>query len=456
MHDLESLVMTNSKPQVASPVTAKGAAGANPVIARGAAGANPVIARGAAGAPKQSDFTELPGGVTAAKGFRASGIHCGVKKAKKDLALVVSDTPASAATVLTTNKVQAAPVLLVREQMAHGKAFRAIVVNSGNANACTGDRGMEDARAMVAATAAALKCAPGEVLVSSTGVIGQYLPIRAITSGIATSAAALAPAGGHAAAEAIMTTDTFVKECAVEFTCGSARAVIGGMAKGSGMIMPNMATMLAFVTTDAAVAPGALQAALSRASDRSFNRISVDGDTSTNDMVALLANGASGAAPITEAKGEAYEAFASALQHVLTALSKMIVRDGEGATKFIEINVTGAADEASAARAARAIANSSLVKTAMNGEDANWGRILAAVGYSGIEFDPAKTEIAFGDLPILRKNYTIDFSEEEAARVLHEKDITINVCLNGGEGSASFWTCDLSREYVAINANYRT
>jgi len=438
MHDLESLVMTNSKP----------------------AAANPVIARGAAGAPQQSDFTDLPGGVTAAKGFRASGIHCGVKKAKKDLALVVSDTPASAATVLTTNKVQAAPVLLVREQMAHGETFRAIVVNSGNANACTGDRGMEDARAMVAATAAALQCAPGEVIVSSTGVIGQYLPIRAITSGIGTAAAALAPAGGRAAAEAILTTDTFVKECAVEFTCGApgagTRAIIGGMAKGSGMIMPNMATMLAFVTTDAAVSPVALQAALSRASDRSFNRISVDGDTSTNDMVAVLANGASGAAPIAEPKGEAYEAFASALQHVLTVLSKMIVRDGEGATKFIEINVTGAADESSAARAARAIANSSLVKTAMNGEDANWGRILAAVGYSGIEFDPAKTEIAFGNLPILRKNYTIDFSEEEAARVLHAKEITINVRLNGGEGSASFWTCDLSREYVAINANYRT
>ncbi|HTO94025.1 MAG TPA: bifunctional ornithine acetyltransferase/N-acetylglutamate synthase, partial [Bacteroidota bacterium] len=202
--------------------------------------------------------------------------------------------------------------------------------------------------------------------------------------------------------------------------------------------------------------PGVLQTALSRASDRSFNRISVDGDTSTNDMVAVLANGASGAPLVTEPKGPVYEAFYAALEHVLTVLSKMIVRDGEGATKFIEINVTGAADDASAARAARAIANSSLVKTAMNGEDANWGRILAAVGYSGIEFDPARTEIAFGDLPILRKNYVIDFSEEEAARVLHEKDITINVRLNGGGGSASFWTCDLSREYVAINANYRT
>jgi len=454
MHDLESLVMTNSKPAPANKDKS-----ANPDIASG-------VNDGAAGATKralsvppqagQSDFREIPGGVTAAKGFRASGIHCGVKKAKKDLGLVVSDTPASAATVLTTNRVQAAPVVLVRDQMARARTFRAIVVNSGNANACTGERGMADARSMVAATAAALNCAAGEVLVSSTGVIGQYLPIGAITAGIGTAAAALAPSGGRAAAEAIMTTDTFVKECAVEFSCGGVRAVIGGMAKGSGMIMPNMATMLAFVTTDAAVAPAVLQGALGRAADRSFNRISVDGDTSTNDMVAVLANGASGAPSLTEAAGPAYEAFYAALEHVLTALSKMIVRDGEGATKFIEINVTGAADDASAARAARAIANSSLVKTAMNGEDANWGRILAAVGYSGIAFDPAQTEIAFGDLAILRKNYVIDFSEEEAARVLHATDITINVRLNGGGGSASFWTCDLSREYVAINANYRT
>jgi len=456
MHDLESLVMTNSKTKPASTAPASNA----PVIASGAA-ATPVIASGAAasGTAWQSQaqvLTEIPGGVTAAKGFRASGIHCGVKKAKKDLALVVSEEPASAATILTTNKVQAAPVVLVREQMGKSETFRAIIVNSGNANACTGDRGMTDARAMVSATAAALGCAPGEVLVSSTGVIGQFLPIRAITSGIDTAAAALSPAGGHAAAEAILTTDTFVKECAVEFRCGGTRAVIGGMAKGSGMIMPNMATMLAFVTTDAAVAPGVLQTALGRAGDRSFNRISVDGDTSTNDMVAVLANGASGALPVTSTEGPDYEAFYAALEHVLTVLSKMIVRDGEGATKFIEINVTGAADDASAARAARAIATSSLVKTAMHGEDANWGRILAAVGYSGIEFDPAKTEIAFGDLPILRKNYAIDFSEEAAARVLHEKDITINVRLNGGKGSASFWTCDLSREYVAINANYRT
>ena len=398
----------------------------------------------------------LPGGITAPKGFRAAGIHCGVKKSKKDLCLVVSDEPASAAVVLTTNRVQAAPVVVTRVQMERSHTFRAIVVNSGNANACTGDRGMKDAWAMVAATAAALNVGPSEVLVSSTGVIGQFLPITTITDGIKRAATMLSPEGGGSAAEAIITTDTFVKEHALEFDCDGVRVTMGGMAKGSGMIAPNMATMLAFVTTDAAVSPAVLRSALSRAADRSFNRISVDGDTSTNDMVGVLANGESGAQPLTQAGGPHYDAFYAALEQMLVTLSKMIVKDGEGATKFIEINVTGAADEASAVRAARAIANSNLVKTAMHGEDANWGRILAAVGYSGIDFDPAKVEIFFGDMPILRRNYTIDFSEEEAKKILSRKEITITVSLQQGEGSASFWTCDLSKAYVDINANYRT
>ena len=400
--------------------------------------------------------TEISGGITAPKGFRAAGIHCGVKKAKKDLCLLVSDAPAAAAVVLTTNRVQAAPVLLTREQMEASRVFRAIVVNSGNANACTGDRGMSDARAMVGAAAAALNVGRSEVLVSSTGVIGQFLPIGAITEGIKTAAELLSPREGTSAAEAIMTTDTFVKEYALEFGWNGVRMRMGGMAKGSGMIAPNMATMLAFVSTDAAVAPDVLRAALVRASDRSFNRISVDGDTSTNDMVAVLANGGSGAQPLTETRGPYYEAFYGALERMLVALSKMIVKDGEGATKFIEINVTGAADEAAAVKAARAIANSSLVKTAIHGGDANWGRILAAVGYSGVEFDPSQVEISFGPVAILRRNYTIGFSEEEAKDVLARDEITINVNLNGGKGSASFWTCDLSAEYVAINANYRT
>ena len=407
-------------------------------------------------AVRRSAFTEIPGGITAPKGFRAAGIHCGVKRAKKDLCLLVSDAPASGAVVLTTNRVQAAPVLVTREQMKGSHTFRAIVVNSGNANACTGDRGMNDARAMVAAAASALNVGAAEVLVSSTGVIGQFLPIETITAGIAQAAKSVSPLGGADAAEALMTTDTFVKECAVEFEFGGAPARIGGMAKGSGMIAPNMATMLAFITTDAAVAPDVLSTALGRAADRSFNRISVDGDTSTNDMVAVLANGASGAPPLVESTGPQYDRFYAALEHVLVVLSKMIVKDGEGATKFVEINVTGAADEASAVKAARAIANSSLVKTAIHGEDANWGRILAAVGYSGVDFDPSNVEISFGDVPILRRNYVIDFSEEDAKRVLSRSEITVNVSLNGGEGKASFWTCDLSKEYVAINANYRT
>ena len=313
------------------------------------------------------ELKELPGGITAPKGFRASGIHCGVKKSKKDLCLVVSDEPASAAVVLTTNRVQAAPVVVTRVQMERSHTFRAIVVNSGNANACTGDRGMKDAWAMVGATASALNVGPGEVLVSSTGVIGQFLPITAITDGIKRAATVLSPEGGGSAAEAIITTDTFVKEHALEFDCDGVRVTMGGMAKGSGMIAPNMATMLAFVTTDAAVSPAVLRSALSRAADRSFNRISVDGDTSTNDMVAVLANGESGAQPLTQVGGPHYKAFYAALGQMLVTLSKMIVKDGEGATKFIEINVTGAADEASAVRAARAIANSNLVKSALHG-----------------------------------------------------------------------------------------
>jgi glutamate N-acetyltransferase / amino-acid N-acetyltransferase len=399
---------------------------------------------------------EITGGITAARGFRAAGIHCGVKKAKKDLCLLVSDRPAAGAAVLTTNRVQAAPILVVREQLAPGRPMRAVVVNSGNANACTGERGLRDAWAMVSAAGEALGIDRAQVLVSSTGVIGQFLPIEKITAGIAVAAGALALGGGGDAAEAILTTDTFAKQYAVSYDAGGTTITVGGMAKGSGMIAPNMATMLAFITTDAAIEAGVLRAALRRAADRSFNRISVDGDTSTNDMVAVLANGASGVPAITSDEDPAYAPFYAALESVLIALSKMIVVDGEGATKFVEIQVRGARSEGEAAQAARAVANSSLVKTAINGEDANWGRILAAVGYSGIDFDPALAEISFDDVPILRKNYAIDFSEEDAKRVLQKKEIRITVDLHQGDAAAFFWTCDLSKEYVAINANYRT
>ena len=394
-------------------------------------------------------------GVTAPIGFQASGIHCGVKKARKDVALVYTETPAVAAAMFTTNAVVAAPVVVDKKQLERSNTIRAILVNSGNANACTGDRGMEDARAMVCNTAKALRIAESEVLVASTGVIGQYLPMDAINRGIEMAVERLG-SDGTGAAEAIRTTDTFSKEAAARCNVGAVRVTVGGMAKGSGMIAPNMATMLAFVTTDAMITPEALQTATRLAVDRSFHRISVDGDTSTNDMVAVLANGRAGNPIIDTPDGPAYAAFYQALEHVLVELAKMIVMDGEGATKFVEIRVVAAETEAEAAQAARTVANSSLVKTALNGEDANWGRILAALGRSGITFDPAKVEIDFGDVPILRTNYQIDFSEEDAKMVLARRDIVITIRLNTGSASAFFWTCDLSKEYVAINANYRT
>jgi glutamate N-acetyltransferase/amino-acid N-acetyltransferase len=399
---------------------------------------------------------ERAGGITSPRGFRASGLHCGIKRMKKDLALFVSDVPAACGATFTQNRVPAAPVVLDREQLARSPFIRAIVVNSGNANACTGDRGMEDARAMLSATARALRVHESEVHVSSTGVIGQFLPMDRIAHGIVSAVPALSKEGGEAAAEAILTTDTFVKQLAVETVLNGVPVTLGGMAKGSGMIAPNMATMLAFMSTDAAISQVLLQRSLKRAVDRSFNRITVDGDTSTNDMAIVLANGLAGNPMLTSEADPGYGEFAEALEHLLVRLSKMIVMDGEGATKFVEVTVAGACTEADAVKAARTIATSSLVKTAINGEDANWGRILAAVGNAGIDFQPEETEIFLSDVPILRRNYRIDFSEEEARRVLHEKEITIRVQLNGGPWSATFWTCDLSKEYVEINANYRT
>jgi len=401
-------------------------------------------------------LNECQGGVTAPKGFKASGMHSGIKKAKPDLSLVFSEISAKAAGVFTTSKVQAAPVLVCKQQLKRSNSFRAIVVNSGNANACTGERGLNDAWAMVEGVANALGVGPGEVFVSSTGVIGQYLPMERISPAIPTLVSALAVDAHKCAAEAIMTTDTFSKELAVRVDIEGVEVTIGGIAKGSGMIAPNMATMLAFITTDANITAGLLNYSLKRAADRSFNRITVDGDTSTNDMVLILANGMAGNKELTDPTALSYHRFYDALEYLLIRLSKMIVLDGEGATKFVEIEVRGAATEDAAVRAARSIANSSLVKTAIHGEDANWGRILAAVGYSGIEFTPSEVEIFFGDVPILQRNYSIDFSEEAAKQVLSQKEIKITVHLHQGAHAALFWTCDLSKEYVAINANYRT
>jgi glutamate N-acetyltransferase / amino-acid N-acetyltransferase len=398
---------------------------------------------------------DITSGITSPRGFQAAGMHCGIKKAKKDIALVISSVPAVGAATFTTNVVQAACVTVDRELCARGGRFRAIVVNSGNANACTGEKGLQDAWEMANLTAKALNLQPQEVLVSSTGVIGQYLPMDKVAAGIGLCVETLG-SDGTLAAEAIRTTDTFAKEAAVKFEYKGTTVTLGGMAKGSGMIAPNMATMLAFVSTDASIARTPLQQATRDAVVRSFNRISVDGDMSTNDMVIVLANGLAGNNEITEAYGELYDLFAAALERLLVTLSKMIVMDGEGATKFVEIRMCGAATEEEADKAARSVANSNLVKTAIHGEDANWGRILAAVGYSGISFDPARVTVHFGDVPILGQNYVIDFSEEAAKQILSQREIVITVNLHQGPALATFWTCDLSKDYVAINANYRT
>lgn len=401
-------------------------------------------------------YNECPCGITGPKGFYASGVHSGIKKVKKDLALVYSSVPARAAGIFTMNKVPAAPVVVDKLLLERSSSFRAILCNSGNANACTGERGLNDAWMMASCTAEALGIDKSEVLVSSTGVIGQYMPMDKLRSGVAEAMTMLDTDGHTAAAEAIMTTDKFSKELAVRVKIDGVDVTIGGMAKGSGMIAPNMATMLAFITTDANISQPLLYDTLKLAADRSFNRITVDGDTSTNDMVLVLANGQAGNQILDNVNDPRYNDFYEAFEYLLTRLSKMIVMDGEGATKFVEIQVTDAASEEAAVRAARAIANSNLVKTAIHGEDANWGRIIAAVGYSGIDFDPENVEIYFDDVPILRKKYSIDFSEEAAKRVLKQKEIKITVDLDQGDASASFWTCDLSKDYIAINANYRT
>ena len=398
---------------------------------------------------------ECTGGITAAQGFTAGGLYCGIRKAKKDIAIVRSSTPAVVAGVFTLNKVVAAPLLVDKMQLQKSNLCSAVVVNSGNANACTGEQGMNDAWTMVHATAEALHIPREQVLVSSTGVIGQYLPMENITNGIRELSTKLATDGNKDAAEAIMTTDIFSKECAIRFSLGSSIITIGGMAKGSGMIAPNMATMLAFVTTDAAITPSALQAALRCANSRSFNRITVDGDMSTNDMLLVLANGLAKNEQIKEST-PAFQLFSAALEYILIKLAKMIARDGEGATKFVEIVVGGARTEDEAVQAARSVANSNLVKTALHGADANWGRILCAVGYSGIEFDPSKVSIGFNDLPILNPNYEIVLDEEKAKAVLSQENITVQIDLQQGSAEARFWTCDLTKEYVHINASYRS
>lgn len=424
-----------------------------------------------AATPEQQELenvalTPVPGGVTAPRGFKAAGVHAGIKRKRRDVAVIVSDVPAAAAGAYTKNLVKAAPLLVTKEHIANGP-IRAIVCNSGNANAVTGEQGLADAREMAVVTAQAIGAAPEEIAVASTGVIGVPLPMDKVTAGIKLAVAALAAGDGDAsddggsdsgslaAARAIMTTDTVPKQIAVEFLIKGKTVRIGAIAKGSGMIHPNMATMLAFVTTDAAIAPHALQAVVSRSVERTYNRITVDGDTSTNDMVVVLANGLAGNEPLDVDDPE-LAVFEQALDYVNTYLAKEIARDGEGATKLIEVRVQGAASEADALQIARSIAGSNLVKTAVYGNDANWGRILAAAGYSGVDFDPAVVDIWIGDVLVAKHGAGLAFDEERAAAVLQQPEVTLTVSLNAGTASAVVWTCDLTEGYVRINARYRT
>jgi len=398
---------------------------------------------------------ECQGGVTAPKGFTAGGLYCGIRKTKKDLGMIVSANPAVVAGVFTLNRTQAAPILVDKAQLNRSALCSAVVVNSGNANACTGERGLNDAWDMVRITSKALRLPEEQVMISSTGVIGQYLPMEKVAAGIQQLAGQLTAEGNGDAAEAIMTTDTYRKEAAVRFSLGSSIVTIGGMAKGSGMIAPNMATMLGFITTDAVLPQSLLHKALSKANNRSFNRITVDGDMSTNDMVIILANGQAGNEPFGE-HSEEFQLFCAALEYVLIKLAKMIARDGEGATKLVEIVAKGARTEEEATQAARSVANSNLVKTAIHGCDANWGRIMAAVGYSGIDFNPEDVEIRFDDLKVLNKNYEIVLDEKKAKTILQKDFVQIVIDLNQGSQKTRFWTCDLTKEYVHINASYRS
>ena len=401
----------------------------------------------------------IPGGVCAASGFRAGGVHCGIRKnrTKKDLALIVSDRVASAAAVYTTNLVKGAPLTVTKDHLFDGHA-QAVICNSGNANTCNAD-GIEIAEKMSSLLAEAMGIESRDVIVASTGVIGQPLSIEPIADGMESLVKSLSENGGADAAEAIMTTDTKMKEAAVEFTVGGVKCHLGGIAKGSGMIHPNMATMLVFITTDAAVSPEMLRRALKSDVADTFNMVSVDGDTSTNDMVTVLANGAAGNREIAE-DGEDFAAFMKALNTVTVHLCRMIAGDGEGATKLLECRVSGAPSESVAKTVAKSVICSSLLKAAMFGADANWGRVLCAIGYSGAELDVDKIDVSFrssaGEILVCKNGAGVDFSEEKAKEILLEGEIEILVDLGEGDMSATAWGCDLTYDYVKINGDYRT
>ena len=401
----------------------------------------------------------IEGGVCAAKGFTAGGVHCGIRKnrTKRDLALIFSEKRATAAAVYTTNLVKGAPIAVTKAHIADGYA-QAVICNSGNANTCNAD-GIEIAEKMSALAAEALGISADDVVVASTGVIGQPLPIAPIAAGIPALAASLSVDGCDNAAEAIMTTDLAEKKVAVEFEIGGKTCRLGGIAKGSGMIHPNMATMLMFITTDVAISAAMLQKALSSDVAKTFNMISVDGDTSTNDMVSVLANGMAGNSEIC-AEGEDFATFMTALNTVTVQLCRMIAGDGEGATKLLECKVSGAKDECAAKTVARSVICSSLLKAAMFGADANWGRVLCAIGYSGADVDVNKVGVTFasakGEVTVCVNGAGVPFSEEKAKEILLEKEIDIVITLGDGDAAATAYGCDLTYDYVKINGDYRT
>lgn len=404
-------------------------------------------------------YTFTEGGVCAPKGFRAAGIHAGIRKnpEKKDLALIVSDKPCAAAAVYTKNKVKGAPLIVTKKHLSDGRA-RAILCNSGNANTCNAD-GEYIADAMCESAADALHIPKEDMIIASTGVIGQPLPLGPITASMGELAKVLSYEGSREAAEAIMTTDTSPKEVAVSFELDGKTCHIGGIAKGSGMIHPNMATMLCFVTTDAAISGEMLKKACTYTANESFNMISVDGDTSTNDMFVIMANGEAGNREIVS-EGEDYELFLKALLALGIKLAKLLAADGEGATKLLECRVTGAPDKDTARKIAKSVVCSNLLKAAMFGKDANWGRILCAIGYTEGEFDVTKTAVSIsskaGSVEVCKAGAGVEFSEEKALEILKEPEIVIYVDMCQGPGEATAWGCDLTYDYVRINGDYRT
>ncbi len=398
---------------------------------------------------------DIEGGITAPLGFRAGTAECGIKySGKPDITVIVSDVPANCSGVFTTNRIKAAPVLVSRERVRQGTA-RAIIANSGNANACTGEDGIEAAMAMAQETARLINCEPQEVLVASTGVIGQVFPIKKVIKCLSTAVSNLTLTGSHQSVQAIMTTDTVPKETAVEIDIGGVSVKIGAIAKGAGMICPDMATMLCFITTDADIELSALRKALREAVEPSFNCITVDGDMSTNDTVLLLANGKANNQTI-KSRSKAFEVFSEALTDVCLKMAKAIVKDGEGATKFITIKIKGAPGRGDARRVGLAIANSSLVKTAFFGEDPNWGRIICAAGYSGVPIDEANILIVLNDLVIFENGRTSNSDELKLREKMSQRDLTLEIDLGMGNAETTVYTTDMSYEYVKINAEYTT